>query len=159
MKDFDWCSIFKIIALILLAILIPVLVVALTFGAKQIGWEIKCSDSVLTFIGILATFVVISNQVQIRSIEARINRLEEKVNKSEESIIDAKINSSEYVKYMRFSVGLIINDKGEQLREITQRLSKYENIENRLEEFANGAYEDDTFIRDLEKALNFKRND
>lgn len=72
-KDFNWCP-------ILLAVAIPLLVVIFTYLAKQcFGWEIKCSDSILTLIGILATFVVIGNYVQVSKMEKEIMQYKSKV--------------------------------------------------------------------------------
>ena len=150
----------KYLAYILLAFAIPAIVVVFTCIAQSKGYQIECSESILAFIGILATFVVISNQVQIRSIESRIDRIEDKVNRNNEGIIDAKLNSSDNVEYMRLSVGLILQDKGEQLSIIIAALKpKYENLEKRLDDFSKGKNEDRYFIFDLAEALKLGKDD
>lgn len=52
---------------IIVALAIPIVIVGLTCLANKLGCQIKCSDSILTLIGVLATFVVISNYLQTQS--------------------------------------------------------------------------------------------
>ena len=98
--------------IICIAVVIPILLVALTVFVKWLGFDINCSDTILTLIGILATFVVIGNYLQTQAakqqfesklsqykdtikenmkinsekIELAINRIEEKQNNADDSI-------------------------------------------------------------------------
>lgn len=57
---------------LLVAFVIPIMIVCFTWLAEYLGLEIRCVDSILTLIGILATFVVIGNYVQITKLEKEI---------------------------------------------------------------------------------------
>lgn len=144
----------------ILAVIIPLIVaVIIIIVQKECELYLNANDTILLFVGILATFVVISNQVQIRSIETRIDKLEGKISKTNDEVIDVKLNSSDNVKYMRFAVGLIIKDGGDQWSKITAALAKYENIEKRLKDFAKGKNEGREFLFALADAFNLSKDD
>lgn len=152
----------KYLAYILLAFAIPAIVVVFTCIAQSKGYQIECSESILAFIGILATFVVISNQVQIRSIESRIDRIEDKVNRNNEGIIDAKLNNSRNVEYMRRAADLVLKDNYQLeivLKDLSSKYGERDYIQKRLKKFAAGGFESRDFIFALADALNLGKDD
>lgn len=82
-----------------IAILIPFLLVALTVIVKCCcKVEINCIETVLTLIGILATFVVISSYLQMKSIEDRMKETyDNKLNTIEKQIsfIEGRVKNEE----------------------------------------------------------------
>ena len=88
--------------------------------------------------------------------------LEEKISKTNDDLIDTRLNNSNYIKYVRLTVDLIIKDNGDQWEKIKNALAKYGNekkLRKRLIEFIKGKIEDKTFIADLEYALNLSKRD
>lgn len=82
-----------------IAVLIPFLLVALTVIVKCcFKVEINCIETILTLIGILATFVVISSYLQMKSIEDRMKETyDNKLNTIEKQIsfIEGKVKNEE----------------------------------------------------------------
>lgn len=135
---------------------------------------IKNENVVLTFVGILATFVVVSNYAQVKDIErkadehkkeleSRISVLEGKVSKTNDDMIDIKLNSSDNVKYMRFEVSLIIKEGGYQLNKIINELvptfGNKKQVLERLTAFSKGKNESRDFIFALADAMILGKDD
>ncbi|MBR4620512.1 MAG: hypothetical protein IKO46_05980 [Salinivirgaceae bacterium] len=88
-KETIWCPIF-------VSVSIPLLVVVFTCVANiWLDCEIRCSDTILALIGILATFVVIGNHIQVSKMESKIRQYQ---NENEEKISNCKNEIEELKK-------------------------------------------------------------
>ena len=79
--------------ILLLCAIVVILLAILCAHLKQIDWESDHITLILSFVGILATFVVVSNYVQVNEVERKFSNTEQKIN-SEINKLSNKINEN-----------------------------------------------------------------
>lgn len=118
---------------------------------------------VLVFVGILATFVVISNYAQVKDLENKVNNQDNIIKKEiyeiQRNIID--IQKEEKIKLIPMQDDLkliLISDNKQQEQAIIEKLRKYgdkEKIRKLLIDFAEGKYYNEDFAKDLFNTLGY----
>lgn len=101
-------------SLYLMLIILPLLLGILFISHRTQGWEISDSNLIITFLGVLATFVVVSNFSQVSSIEEKTEKAIEKYEKQIKALVDKEDDNSHVNRLKRLEDDLSkLNAKGE----------------------------------------------
>lgn len=93
---------------VLLVITIAVLILIYLNGLSIISFNLSDNTIVLTFVGILATFIIINNHSQVEEVKDLFNEFEKKI-KIQNEVIDSLLSNVDYDLYE--IVNDIINKK------------------------------------------------
>lgn len=74
----SYCLITKIFVLLIIGVVLPLLVAFLIMKMQDFyNFSLNVNDTILMFVGILATFIVVSNYAQVKSLEAKLETIKE----------------------------------------------------------------------------------
>ena len=75
---------FNIIALVLFSVFIPILIAFCIMQLQRCyGETLNVNDTILLFVGILATFIVVGNYLQVKSIEEKVDNYKKELEKQQ----------------------------------------------------------------------------
>lgn len=101
-------NILKIIGLVFLSIIVTFLTAgAIMFVQNKFGLYIDIDGTILTFVGILATFIVVGNYLQVVKIEEKFVSEVEKLKNENETNLEKINNSIEELKKYTFEASYI----------------------------------------------------